>query len=74
MSRNTVNREITLQMLKRDGFVDTDAELSALIVSRELEPVLDGQGNQRFDVSEIGNFRARRWAERGKMRKFGVTP
>lgn len=73
MSRNTISREFALQELIREGVVETDAELSALIVSRELAPpILDSAGRERFHVSEISNFRARRWAERAKRRKFGV--
>jgi hypothetical protein len=70
MARNTVSRAFALQELIREGVVESDAELSALIVSRDLPPpILDSSGRERFHVAELSAFRERRWAMRAKARR-----
>jgi predicted thioredoxin/glutaredoxin len=70
MSRFTIGREFAAETLINEGIIESDAELTALVINREIEPpILDSAGRERFHVSELSALRERRWKMRAAARK-----
>lgn len=70
MSRFTIGREFVAETLIKEGIIESDAELTALIINREIEPpILDSSGRERFHVAELSALRERRWKMRAAARK-----
>lgn len=71
MSRFTIGREFAAETLIKEGIIESDAELTALIIiNREIEPpILDSSGRERFHVAELSALRERRWKMRAAASK-----